>query len=241
MTKIKSFIASLIVVAIIAISTAGTANAFYLGQTGPDVLELQATLIESGFDIPAITNGKAAFGYFGVQTQKALAASEASQGTPSIKLGAVSTLDGVDNPYISVNGFKTYEYRQPIVATSSTFCSIRNPFNATTTIKNYHVSVTSNGLGSQLFDISTSSTALASSSPAFVKNFSGGTGQFQTVWNSNGTTTNALLIGTAQGNVGFSNVIIGPAEYITAKISTSTAGTFASYYVGSCQGEIVRL
>ena len=79
----------MIVVMAIAINVlAPTANAFYIGQRGGEVVDLQLTLIEAGYDIPAITSGVAKPGYFGVQTQAALAAREASQ--PSLKLGAIT-------------------------------------------------------------------------------------------------------------------------------------------------------
>lgn len=251
----KSFIASLIVVTTITVIPL-TASAAVLskGSMGTEVSNLQTYLIEKGFTIPLIENGVAQKGYFGEQTENAVMMYQESKGLDStgsiepstlglsgpMRLGGVSTLDGVDFPYTSINGFKEYKYRQTISATSSVFCSIKNPYSATSTLKNYFVNVTANGLGSQTFDVSTSSTAFGTSSPAFVKNFSTGTGQFSTLWSYNATTTGGLLIGLSQGAVGKSDVIIGPTEYVTAKISTSTAGTFGSYFTGGCQGEFVR-
>lgn len=78
-----------VIMTVIAISS--TANAFSIGSRGQEVKDLQITLIEAGFDIPAITSGGADFGYFGVQTEKALAAYEASK--PSLKLGAAAGPD----------------------------------------------------------------------------------------------------------------------------------------------------
>jgi hypothetical protein len=86
----KIFMVPMIVVAIIAIfGFTKSASAYYIGQTGQDVADLQITLIEAGFDIPAITSGKADVGYFGVQTQKALAAYTASNDSGVI-LGAAA-------------------------------------------------------------------------------------------------------------------------------------------------------
>lgn len=51
-----------------------------VGSTGPDVVALQTALIAAGFDIPAITNGTAAKGYFGSQTKTAVQAYQANKG-----------------------------------------------------------------------------------------------------------------------------------------------------------------
>lgn len=87
----KKYIVSMIVImfAISAVAVT-TANAFTLGQTGRDVADLQLTLLESGFDIPALSSGLAQPGYFGVQTQKALVAYEASQAS-DVKFGALTS------------------------------------------------------------------------------------------------------------------------------------------------------
>ena len=42
-------------------------------------------------------------------------------------LGAVPTLDGVDSPFVSINGARTYYYSQGITATSSVVCIINPP------------------------------------------------------------------------------------------------------------------
>src|SRR3990167_2000995 len=55
------------------------------------------------------------------------------QQTVNQVLGAVSTLDGVDNPYVTVNGHKEWRGRVAMAATSSVICNFPNPFNATST------------------------------------------------------------------------------------------------------------
>lgn len=93
MKNIKKFVVSMVVImTIIATSGTSTVHAYKLGQTGSEIADLQITLIEAGFDIPAITSGKADVGYFGVQTERALAAYNASQDSGLI-LGAVSGPD----------------------------------------------------------------------------------------------------------------------------------------------------
>jgi len=156
-------------------------------------------------------------------------------------LGAVSTLDGVSNPYVKINNLEIYNYYQPMIATSSVLCSIQNPYNSTSTVLSYTTKVTTNNLGTHLIDISTSTTAFGSSTPAFVKRLSV-SGQYSVVWTPNGTTTNTNVIGMRAGaTTGISDIILGPTEYITLRISTSTPGTFGSYNVGSCAGQIQKL
>lgn len=169
---------------------------------------------------------------------------QASQQIKETIVGAVSTLDGVDNPFVSIGGGKYYYYFQPMTATSSTVCSIKNPFNATSTLVNYSIRVNANGLGAQSLNLSTSSTAYASSSPYFIKEVAIGTGQRDVVWIGNATTTNTVLIGTAaNNNVGISDNIIGPSNYLNLGVATSTgsAGIFSSYLTGSCSGIIKKL
>lgn len=164
--------------------------------------------------------------------------------TPSpvaTKLGAVPTLDGVDNPFVNIGGLRQYYYSQAMSATSSAACSIQNPFQATSTILSYTALVTANNLGSQIFDISTSSTAIASSSPAFIRAFPTGTGQFSTIWSPMGTTTSTLIGGEPFRTNGSSLVILGPTEYLTLRYATSTPGTFGAYNVGACKALIQRL
>ena len=56
----------------------------HLGMSGTDVTELQKFLIASGFDIPAITKGGQAYGYFGGQTLSAVIAFQKANGiTPA--------------------------------------------------------------------------------------------------------------------------------------------------------------
>ena len=50
-----------------------------VGSTGTDVVALQTALISAGFDIPAITSGAAAPGYFGSQTKAAVKLYQASR------------------------------------------------------------------------------------------------------------------------------------------------------------------
>ena len=62
------------------------------GMSGTDVVQLQQFLIAEGFDIPAITAGHVAFGYFGGETKAAVIAFQKANGiTPSAGyVGAVT-------------------------------------------------------------------------------------------------------------------------------------------------------
>jgi len=166
-----------------------------------------------------------------------------------VPIGAVSTLDGVDNPYASVGGYKYYYYNQAMSATSSVPCSIKNPFNATSTLVSYKFQVTTNGIATaQTLDVSTSTSAYASSTPSYVRAFPTGTGQFSGVWQGVTATTTPHLIGYSQTqggiystNIGTTDNIIGPSDYITLRVATSSAGSFGSYYTGTCSGIIEQL
>lgn len=54
-----------------------------VGSTGPGVVALQTALISAGYNIPAISSGAAAKGYFGSQTQAAVKLYQAARGVPS--------------------------------------------------------------------------------------------------------------------------------------------------------------
>lgn len=164
-----------------------------------------------------------------------------SKHAPEQAAGATATLDAVDNPYVSIGGVKTYNYNQQIAATSSVFCSIKNPFGATSTVSSYSVNGLTNGLGTQTFDLSTSSTAIGSSSPAFLRAYSTGTGAFPALWTPEGTTTNANVIGMSAKNTGQSDIILGPTDYLNARIATGTPNVFVNYITGTCTGVIRKL
>jgi peptidoglycan hydrolase-like protein with peptidoglycan-binding domain len=86
----KIFITSIVALALIAAS-AGSANAqnyvfsnyLRVGSTGADVSALQTWLVNNGFDIPAVSSGAAAKGYFGQQTKAAVVRYQASVGLPA--------------------------------------------------------------------------------------------------------------------------------------------------------------
>lgn len=158
-------------------------------------------------------------------------------------VGATATLDGVDNPYVSINGVRTYNYNQTMSATSSVVCSLRNPFQATSTLLSYSVAVNTNGLDgkSEFMFLSTSTASAGTSTPAYVNAFDTGTaGGFTWSWQPSFASSTALQLGL-DPVTGLFDATIGPNDYLTLKIATSTAGTFVSYLGGTCSGVLQKL
>lgn len=151
----------------------------------------------------------------------------------------VGALSGPDIPYnyLSVGGVQTYSLRSEFTATSSVPWSLENPAAATTSIESVSCRMTATGLsGAQAFYVGTSSTRYGSSTPSLMANVtvaSGGTFAKLFVPGGNATTTRAdtLWLSNVDGS---SNAILGPSEYLTLRIATGTAGTFSSYWTGSC-------
>ncbi len=74
-------------VAVLALTSVVAAQTFStnltVGSTGADVVALQTWLVANGFNIPAVSSGAAAKGYFGSQTQSAVKLYQASKGIPN--------------------------------------------------------------------------------------------------------------------------------------------------------------
>lgn len=157
----------------------------------------------------------------------------------SPSFGAVPTLDGVDNPFVSIGGLRQYYYSQPMAATSSVACSIKNPFNATSTVLNYTAALSANRLGAQQFDVSTSTTVLGSSTPALIRVATGAAlipGAW--AWLPNSSSTATLLDTNLNGT---SPIVLAPYEYLNLRYSTGTPSAFTTYNTGRCSGVIQAL
>lgn len=92
------------------------------GSEGADVVALQTALMNAGFNIPAITSGAAAKGYFGSQTQAAVRAYQAANGIPNT--GFVGPLTRT-----ALNGVITPA--QPVVCPQGYVCTPVAPQSAT--------------------------------------------------------------------------------------------------------------
>lgn len=159
------------------------------------------------------------------------------------KLGAVSSLENVDNPFVGIGGVNTWHKEQNMAATSSVVCAFLNPWGATSTLKSFTAQATANGLGSQALYLSTSTSNTAptsTSTPELVSAFATGAGQFSLPWNdSNATTTIGNLLGNPNQD-GTNPFIVGPTEYVTLVMATGTPGTFSSYLSGTCDAVFQR-
>ena len=155
-----------------------------------------------------------------------------------VRLGAVPTLDGVDIPYVSINGNREYYYNQPINATSTYACQITNPLGVRAYLERYSINVTTNNtLADQNIYLSTSTNQFGSSTRALAK-FETGIGAFQRVYAGPvGSSTDAVNLMGGQHNVSFAQ--IGATDSVTLRIATSTPGT--GYLIGTCKGKFVAI
>ncbi len=157
-------------------------------------------------------------------------------------VGATPTLDGVDNPYVKISGHQTAYVTQPINATSTMLCNIKNPYMSTSTLLNFSVRVTTGILGANAYSVSTSSSYYGSSTPALVLNHNIPTGSNDgMIWlPSSATTSPGVLPGVSPSGESFVQLKAG--EFAVARLSTTTgAGALTSYYGGQCSAEFMRL
>lgn len=163
-------------------------------------------------------------------------------GEETSAVGAVSTLDGVDNPYVSINGFKTYYQNDPMIATSSVICSRINPFMGTSTVSYINNNLTTGFTVAQNISVSTSSTQYGTSSPAIVWDYALPAGEQDSFfWTPNSTTSALLSVNLkllpAFEKSGRSNIVVGPGEYLVSAVATtsSTAGVLDTFPAGTCK------
>lgn len=165
-------------------------------------------------------------------------------------LGAVPTLDGVDHPFVKINGYQFYQKSFAFTATSSFICAIQNPYGATSTIEALGAQSLTNGVteANNLY-VSTSTSAFGTSTPNLIDAFAMGTGLWVVELEKNTATTSAannvagvqanLLPGRTQA--GGTRYVLGPTEWITWKIATTTGGTYATYDTGNCTVQLKKL
>lgn len=162
------------------------------------------------------------------------------QQTVTQVLGAVSTLDGVDNPYVTIGGMKEYRQTINMAATSSAICSMKNPFGATSTIVS--LSAVSSNVGiaqaNDLLIATTSSTSryATSTTNSWNLGFAMGTGEWSFDFVKATTSDLAVYPNVLEGSNlnGSSNYIVGPTDNVNFMIGTSTGGSFVTYDAGFC-------
>lgn len=173
-----------------------------------------------------------------------------------LSLGAIPGNE-VQGDVLIVGGLEKAYVRRAFTATSSVLCSIRNPFfGATSTIESFSAVFSRGVLGANLFDVSTTSNTLGygSSSPALIAAHNiPSTDKPVIVFQKNASTTSSVNTGNDGGTVlaglnastgltGISNYILGPREFLTMRLSTSTIrGEFAAPYQGTCTAEFKRI
>lgn len=159
----------------------------------------------------------------------------------------LSAAAGPDLPfqYLKWGGVEEWRASATFSATSSVPVAIQNPVAATSSIDFVGCNIGANALGAQNFDISTSSTALASSTPALIYGGSLASGAQKSIaWvGGNASTTNSKVIGGDSFlKTGESPYLLGPLEYVTFRIATGTPGVFAGgYLTGSCSLKVTPI
>ncbi len=161
-------------------------------------------------------------------------------------LGATATLDGVDNPFVSIGGVKTWSGTQNFTATSTRVCRIKNPFSATSTIVSFSAKFGAGILGANKFSLGTSSAAAqgyATSSPAlmFERTVASAVTNDSIGWQPelSSATTSLNVMSAIDPATGEVNARLAPGEYLVFAIGSTTAGTVnAAYYTGICSAVI---
>ncbi len=156
-------------------------------------------------------------------------------------VGAVSTLDGVDSPYTQIGGVEINYGQSPIIATSSTICSIPVPENATSTVLSWKVNILSGITGAVNMSLSTGTNAYATSSAFFIldRTVASGVGDSFS-WQPFASTTGARMVVGNQAT-GESPYFMRPGEYLNLRLSTSTsAGALGAYYTGTCSAVFLK-
>lgn len=195
----------------------------------------------------SITNNKLAFGVLTLIVLLAVGISimRASDGmapdphqSGDQHFGSQTGGDLAPTGYYAIGGINYYSQRVGILASSSMACVMKNPF-ATSTLKDFSVTVRTNPYIAQTVDLSTTTSGgYGSSSPAYIKAQTLPAGPSNLPWLGNaGSTTNQQLIDRdplASGNpfAGVSNNVIKPNETLTLRIATSSpaTGTFPTGY-----------
>lgn len=165
-----------------------------------------------------------------------------------IQAGAVTTLDGIDSPYVSIGGVKEWHGTQNMTATSTQVCRIKNPFTSTSTVVSFSARFGAGILGANKFSLGTSSAAaqgFATSTPAlmFERTVASLVTRDSFSWTpqlSSATTSLTILpaIDPASGEI---KSILAPGEYLVFAIGSTTAGTVNfAYYTGTCSA-IIRM
>lgn len=170
---------------------------------------------------------------------------------PPVAFGAVPTLDGVDFPFININGRREWQGAVNVTATSSAICVLKNPFQAPAIIADVKVNLTTNTFGIVNYDVSTSTNGFATSTNIlgrFVGLAAGTATRYD--WTPKVATTSAQTsLNGFQFEVAWdenlsSRMVLGANEYLIVRAATTSVGgsTFgAGYNVGQCPIKLEKI
>lgn len=234
MKKILKFV--VLVAVVLVASNSVDAKTLSVGSTGQEVATLQTWLINNGYPIPLIEQGKASKGYFGAQTSTAVKIYQEDKGVDvtgvidsegygnTLKLGSVTGPD-LYSPYWNVNGVRTWFVRQPMNRATTTLCTMRAPISATSTLNFASFKIVTGTSTAATIDIGTSTSAFATTTNLVAaKSISSGA-QGYAYWRPVG------------GSV--DDAKMAPGEYVNVK--TAGAGLSGYTYGGFCQATFVEL
>jgi hypothetical protein len=167
--------------------------------------------------------------------------------------GAVSTLDGVDSPFVTIANKRAYIGSTPVLATSSAVCVLKNPFGQAASIRDIQVLFTTNNLGAIVFDVGTSSNGFATTT--IIGQFTAAAAGTVTRYDwaplststavTNYTNAGDMLVyerGASEA-LGSSRIILGSSDYLIVRAATTSAGgsTFTTYNAGQCGFDLSKI
>lgn len=216
----------IIMVLSVALLVTGVASAKTLsvGSTGVDVVNLQSFLIDNGYPIPLIQNGRASKGYFGSQTRDAVmmyqeanelqpTGSIDSSGYGRVRLGSVSSPD-IMSPYFSFGGvYQWGSSAASLIQGSSTVCALQAPA-ATSTLVGGGVQFTLASTTAVSLDLAKGTTQYATSTKI---------GSTYTV----GASAQATIVASTTGSVAGDGTIFAPSQWFVVRFNSLSASSGA--------------
>lgn len=233
MKKILKLVA-IVAVVLVGVSSVD-AKTLSVGSTGQEVATLQTWLINNGYPIPLIEQGKASKGYFGTQTATAVKIYQEDKGVDvtgvidsegygnTVKLGAVTGPE-LYSPFWNVNGVRQWFVRQPMNRATTTLCSMRAP-SATSTLHFASFQIVTGTSTAATIDIGTSTTAFATTTNLVAAKSIASGAQGYAYWSPVG------------GSV--DDAKMAPSDYVNVK--TAGAGLSGYTYRGFCQAIFLEL
>lgn len=236
----KTFLTTgiLVAFAVLVSTSAVSAQTLSVGSSGTEVVKLQTWLINNGYPIPLIEQGKASKGYFGVQTSEAVKMYQEDRGVAltgvidtegygNVKLGAVAGPDFYSD-YLNINGVRSQYRTTGLTQASTTVCSLASPKNSTSTL----------ALAAIRFNVASTSATyveLARATTPYATTTRIGSPYVITA------NAQATIVASTTGSVAGDATIFPPSTYLNVKVSWATAATSASVPVGVCKAVFTEI